>query len=394
MRTILSVAASLLFVTFSADAQYLFQDAKNPDMLRHSLRNGVKARKEIVIPQVNGYNVYKADLHTHSIYSDAQTTPEWRVTEAWYDGLDIIAITEHLEYRPTEPKMLEFLKAYAKKNAEAVNYNIVFEGKGNDGIMADLNFAVKCAQEATKDKPMLIISGTEITRAPKVVGHLNALFTTDNNIIPADDPLQALRNAKAQGALIQHNHPGWLRTSLEMTEFEIQAYKEGLIDGIEVMNGPEFYPLVIDRAKEKGLFLTANTDIHGSTAVDYVGSHLGRNMTFILAKENTLEAVREALEAHRTIAYAYDQLCGEEELLKALFDASVKFTLVRVDSKGRSIFNITNMSSLPFAVSLPGQNPIWIDPFTTAQTKSADLTLTVLNMWTGEKSHPQVLVQF
>ena len=61
-------------------------------MLRPVLRNSVKARKEIVIPQINGYNVYKADLHTHSIYSDAQTTPEWRVTEAWYDGLDIIAM--------------------------------------------------------------------------------------------------------------------------------------------------------------------------------------------------------------------------------------------------------------------------------------------------------------
>ena len=391
-KILLSILA--VFAALGANAQYTYQDAKNQDMLRHSLRNGVKARKEIVIPQVNGYNVYKADLHTHSIYSDAQTTPEWRVTEAWYDGLDIIAITEHLEYRPNEPKMLEFLKAYAKKNAEAVNYNIVFEGKGNDGIMADLNFAVKCAQAATKDKPMLIIPGTEITRAPKVVGHLNALFTTDNNIIPDDDPLQALRNAKAQGALIQHNHPGWLRTSLEMTEFEIQAYKEGLIDGIEVMNGPEFYPAVIDRAREKGLFLTANTDIHGTTEIDYAGSQLGRNMTLILAKENTLESVREALEARRTIAYAFDQLCADEELLKALFNASVKFSLVRVDSKGRSIFNITNMSSLPFAVSLPGHNPIWIDPFTTVQTKSADLTLTVLNMWCGEKAHPQIPVQF
>ena len=389
LLTILAVFAAL-----GANAQYTYQDAKNPDMLRHSLRNGVKARKEIVIPQVNGYNVYKADLHTHSIYSDAQTTPEWRVTEAWYDGLDIIAITEHIEYRPTEPKMLEFLKAYAKKNAEAVNYDIVYQGKGNDGIMADLNFAVKCAQAATKDKPMLIIPGTEITRAPKEVGHFNALFTKDNNTIPTDDPLQALRNAKAQGALIQHNHPGWLRKSLDMNEFEVQAYKENLIDGIEVMNGPEFYPAVIDRAREKGLFITANTDIHGTTEVDYAGSQLGRNMTFILAKENTLESVREALEARRTIAYAYDQLCGDEELLKALFNASVKFTLVRVDSKGRSVFNVTNMSSLPFAISVSGHNPIWIDPFTTIQTKSADLTLTVLNMWCGEKAHPQVAIQF
>lgn len=391
-KIFLCLVAGLAALTSSA--QYTHPDNVNKDMLRHTIRTSVKARNEIVIPQVSGYNVYKADLHTHSVYSDGNTTPEWRVDEAWYDGLDIIAITEHIEYRPSEPKMLEFLKAYAKKNAEAENYNIVFEKTGNDGIKADLNFAVKLAQAAAKYRQILIIPGTEITRPYQNIGHFNALFTTDNNIIPTDDPLQALRNAKAQGALIQHNHPGWKRTSLDMSEFEIAAYNENLIDGIEVMNGPEFYPIVIDRAKEKGLFISANTDIHGTTEMDYVGSQLGRNMTLILAKEKTLESVREALEAHRTIAYAYDQLCGSESLLKSLFMASVKFSMVRIDSKGRTVFNITNMSSLPFAVCLPGANPVWINPFTTVEAKSSDLTLTVLNMWCGENAHPSFEVKF
>ena len=113
-QTILFILAA--FAAISASAQYTCPDVVNKDMLRHTIRTSVKARNEIVIPQVNGYNVYKADFHTHSVYSDGQVTPEWRVNEAWYDGLDIIAITEHIEYRPTEPKMLEFLKAYAKKN--------------------------------------------------------------------------------------------------------------------------------------------------------------------------------------------------------------------------------------------------------------------------------------
>ena len=62
------LSALLVFAAVSANAQYTYQDAKNKDMLRPALRNSVKARKEIVIPQVDGYNVYKADLHTHSIY--------------------------------------------------------------------------------------------------------------------------------------------------------------------------------------------------------------------------------------------------------------------------------------------------------------------------------------
>ena len=40
-------------------------------------------RNEIVIPKVKGYNVYKADFHTHSIFSDGEVTPALRVEEAW-----------------------------------------------------------------------------------------------------------------------------------------------------------------------------------------------------------------------------------------------------------------------------------------------------------------------
>ena len=85
---------------------------------------------------------------------------------------------------------------------------------------------------------------------------VHPIAATDNNTIYDPDPLQALRNAKAQGALVQHNHPGWTRKSLDMPEFEVQAYGEGLIDGIETMNGSEFYPKAIERAKELGLFVS------------------------------------------------------------------------------------------------------------------------------------------
>ena len=197
-------------------------------------------RTEIILPKVNGLNVYKADLHTHSIYSDAQLTPEQRVSEAWYDGLDIFSMTDHIEYRRHEPTMLQFLKGYTEGEAKkAVNYNIIRKAADEAGIKADLNIPTKLAQKAAKayGDAMLIIPGCEITREPKKIGHYNALFTTDNNAIYDVDPLQSLRNAKKQGALITHNHPGWSRKSCDFTEFELQAYGEGLIDGVEIMNG-------------------------------------------------------------------------------------------------------------------------------------------------------------
>ena len=108
------IVSALLAVSATVSAQEFFQDNKNPEMLRPC---GYQAdhRKEIVLPQVNGYNVYKADLHSHTVFSDGQVMPELRVREAWKDGLDVIAITDHIEYRKNEAAMVEHLVKYADK---------------------------------------------------------------------------------------------------------------------------------------------------------------------------------------------------------------------------------------------------------------------------------------
>lgn len=382
MKKTLFIILALLSV-WTADAQYTFQDSSNKDVLRITRHANNDTRREIVIPQVNGYNVYKADLHTHTIFSDGRVTPEWRVEEAWQDGLDIVAITDHIENRPYVtriPKYLDGVEVQVKNEKE---------------ISVDLNASVRLAQEQARKWNMLLIPGTEISRPYKTVGHLNALFTTDNNAIPAEDPLQALRNAKAQGALVQFNHPGTGRTSLDLTEFEINAYKEGLIDGIEIFNNNGFYPKAIDRALEKGLYMSGNSDVHTTTDIAYSDATLSRNITLILAKEKTMEAVKDALMNQRTIAYGFDQISGEESLIKDLFNACVTAEFVRVDSKGNTIFNLTNMSSLVFAVSLNGSNPHWIDSFSTVpmKIKSDVIELKILNMWCGEGKHPIIKVE-
>ena len=103
MKKILSVALATI-AAISASAQMTYPDAVNKDINRHSIRYSRGARTEIVLPQVNGYNIYKADLHTHSAFSDGSVLPEYRVKEAWVDGLDVMAVTEHIEYRSLELK--------------------------------------------------------------------------------------------------------------------------------------------------------------------------------------------------------------------------------------------------------------------------------------------------
>lgn len=373
----------VLAVAIPAGAQYHYQDSKNVEMLRHS-ECRTPVRTEILIPQVRGYNVYKSDLHTHSVYSDGQVTPKYRVREAWLDGLDLIAVTEHIEYRPDEEIFYDYLKEYTDKD-----YKPGTTGLDEGESMVDLNYAVKESQKEGAKYGILIIPGTEITRSGKEVGHFNALFTTDNNLIYDKDPVQAIRNAKAQGALVMHNHPGWTRKSIAMTETEEKAYGEGMIDGVEVMNATEFYPGVIDRVREGKMFIAANTDIHASTAVEYNVLGATRPMTLILAKDKSLDSIREALEAGRTIAYGFGHLCGSEELLLDLFKASV--TIAPVDGKKVAL---TNLTSVPYIIKKENGNPVRIAPFSTYNTSIPEnaetLSLTILNLWIGADTHLKV----
>ena len=395
MKKLLFVSVALSTV-FAATAQHYYTDAHNPDMTRHTLRIAAQ-RAEFVLPEVNGYTVYKADLHTHTIYSDGDCTPEFRVREAWYDGLDILAITDHVEYRRHEGKMLNFLKGYVPEGTKAINNSIIRRDADERGIQSDLNISVKLAQETAQKFGITIIPGAEITREPLAYGHYNALFTTDNNTLYAIDALQSLRNAKAQGALVMHNHPGWRRKSLEHPEFEIKAYGEGLIDGIEIMNGAEFYPKAIARAHAKNLFVSANTDIHDATADTYRLQGHQRNMTLIFARDNSLESIREALEAHRTLAYSFGTIAGDEQLLKDLFTASIKTKVLYTDpTSGQRSVSLTNTSSVQYILRFPGQGPIIIKPFssiTTSVGKDKSLIFTVENMWYSEKDHPQIEVE-
>ena len=374
-------------------AQEFYQDSKNSQMLRPCGYQD-DYRKEIVLPQVNGYNVYTADLHTHTIFSDGQVMPELRVREAWKDGLDVIAITDHIEYRRHESTLVEYLNKYVgKKHKEAVNHKISDGEITKDGIMVDLNTSVRMAEKSARNYGLTIIPGTEITRNVSVAGHYNALFTTDNNLIFDSDAYQSIKNAKSQGALVMHNHPGWRKTSLDYSELDQKVYGEGLIDGVEVMNGNEFYPSIIDRAIENGIFIAANSDIHATTSEEYRAVGYDRPMTLILAKDKSLASLREALEQNRTLAYGYGALSGAEQLLMDFFLASVK-----VESIAPQTVLLTNLSSVSYTLRRGKGNQIILPPMASIRLSvgkdATSIKLQVLNMWSGADRHPEVNIQF
>ncbi len=351
------------------------------------------SRTNFVLPQVDGLNCYTADLHAHTIYSDGELSPEERVKEAWCDGLDILAITDHIETRRQERNMLKFLKGYSpdKKGFEPINTR-VSRGKHADerGIVSDLNFSTELARQTAKSYPELtIIKGAEISREPVHIGHYCALFTTDNNAIYSRDDAEAIRNARAQGAIITHNHPGWERTSCDMTEFHKKVYGEGLIDGVEISNGTSFYPEIVGRCIDKKLYMVSATDIHASTSY-YKKQNFYRNMTLIFAKDKGDKSLRKAFLSQKTLGYSGGYIIGEESLLAKFFQASVKAHYVGAVKKGIRV-SLTNQTSFDYLLKYNGIEipvPAFQTIFVTLKDEKA--VFEVKNMIHTDYQHPTI----
>ena len=387
MKRPILFAISLL-MAFSAVAQGYqthFQSATEPQTLLPNIPRS-SARQEIILPNVNGYTPYKADLHIHSTYSDGvmKYTGKGRVYEAWRDGLDVIAVTDHMGIKNYTDKQGVETPESAKKK------------KGARPTQA-VNDAVKTAE----GYGILVIPGVEITGSPQTLGHFNALFTTDNNTIYDYNPIQNIRNARAQGAMIMHNHPGWRQSTLEMNEFVKSVYAEKLVDGVEIMNGAFFYPRAIETAKENKIFFAATTDIHGTTGETYreVG-HL-RNMTIIYAKDLTSEAIREGLESRRTLAYSFGVLAGEEKLLRDFFEASIETRKLAVvvgkNKKKSQRVSLINKSSIPYILQFGKGNPVILPALSSiivSVKPGKPVQFKVNNLWYGNELHPEFKLKY
>lgn len=295
--------------------------------------------RQITIPEVEGFQVLKGDFHIHTLFSDGQVMPKARVEEAVHNGLDVIAITDHIDYRPYIGK-----KGLWQLTASQAD---------------DFNLPYEAAKPEADKQNLLLVRGAELSRAQFPPGHFNALFADDINPIVAafKDWRVMLQVAVDHGAFIQWNHPGWQHKNggiekgapLRFTEFHEEVYKKGLIHGIEIFNSTEYYPIVSDWCNERDLAILANSDIHPSELAQYGIQNPLRPITLVLSKEKTVESLREAFFAKRTIAWAAGILWGRDPWLPALFKASVE-----VKTLTPGLLELTNKSSLPVSITLGG----------------------------------------
>ncbi|MGI6572321.1 MAG: PHP domain-containing protein [Fermentimonas sp.] len=289
---------------------------QNDEVFEYPNLNAQDYRYNIRIPDIEGYKTLKCDFHTHTVFSDGKLWPDQRVKEAWNEGLDVIAITDHIEYRPNK-----------------------------DILMGDHNKSYEIAKAQGDAMGMLVIHGAEITRQ-KPLGHLNALFIQDANQLDRPDPLEAIDEAIKQGGFILWNHPGWPDDKSTIYPIHEELIAKQKIHGVELFNGWEVYPKVIDWCQEYNLAPIANSDIHYTSSNLYRGK-LVRPMTLVFAKEYTVEGIKEALFAGRTLALYNHVLSGDEKLLKSLIEASLS---IRVINEKNGTVEITNHSDVAYEI--------------------------------------------
>ncbi|HNS20484.1 MAG TPA: Sb-PDE family phosphodiesterase [Sedimentisphaerales bacterium] len=293
-----------------------------------------QVRHEIRIPDIAGYVTLKCDFHMHTVFSDGNVWPTVRVDEAWREGLDAISITDHIEYQP-------------HKNDIPTNHNRPYD----------------IALPAAKDKGILLIRGTEITRDTPP-GHFNALFLEDINPLDTKDLLDCMAAADKQGAFIWWNHPDWKPEHIGWFDIHTTLYEKKYMRGIEVVNGDTYSTNAHNWALEKDLTFMANSDIHAPSLVEVSTAEKHRPMTLVFAKEKTIPAVKEALEAGRTAIWFEDKIIGCREYLELLFVAAVRITDIQREGKAVR-FTIRNGSVVPMDLEKaegPGPKNVTLPP--------------------------------
>lgn len=311
----------------------------------------------IVIPDVPGYKTLKGDFHVHTRFSDCDTWPSERVSEAAYDCLDFLSITDHLDSR----------------HQHMVN---------DFGANVNENTSYEIASKAGKSRGVLVIHGAEITRGTCIMpAHFNVHFIEDAvPIVKATEArdneawkdeykkeeqalTEGLKVARKQGGFLVWNHPDWERQAHNETiwwPMHTRLLNAGLMDGIEIVNRFTGYdPEAFHWAVEKNLAVVSGTDCHKPMfeLVDYEKGEY-RPMTLVFSKEKSLSGIREALDARRTAVLCDRSVYGTESNIKPLFDACIEVYDIKYTAKKVS-FKIRNNSSIPVTLAkAPGSENV------------------------------------
>jgi len=338
-------------------------------------------------PDAGEYKVLKADFHIHTIFSDGNVLPLTRVEEAYSEDLDVIAITDHIEYRPNLPD-------------KTTSHNRSYE----------------LAKDPAQRYGLILIHSAEITRSMPP-GHLNVIdikdanpfdeFVNKNSSSDSSRVTDALKEAKRQGAFIFWNHPAFPTPDNKSTWHPAhqRLLEQGLMMGIEIINGERYEPIAFQWCLDHNLTILSNTDVH-STMAQKRSIDGFKVMTLVLARNKTKEDVMDALRDRRTVGVWNNQLFGRKEHVEPIVQNSIKAILHKRGDL--YLFEYVNESGFPFTIeinSLPedfrirSDMAITVNPYeTVAFTASvkgkipSNISVRLLNVWIKPDENLEIIL--
>ena len=371
-------------------------------------------------PDTKEYLTISTDLHTHSVFSDGHVWPNIRVAEARKDNIDVLAITEHLEYQP-------HIMHIPHENRNAAYIEAKRSASGTD---------------------LIVINGSEITREMPP-GHINAIFVKDANKLYKFDqkllpeakeliqeraqgaelpeeqmqvienyalgnlypPLEALKEAKNQGAFVFWNHPMWGSQASDgiarLDEMHKEFITKDLLHGIEIVNTGTYSEEAFNIALENNLALIGTSDVHDLIEWDYdAHNNEHRPVTLVFAKERNEASIKEALFDRRTVVVFKDRLIGRSEHLVPLLESIISISsngyrkgtqILKIEILNNSSANMVleNLSEFNFAdsddlISIPKNGKVTLQVKTLEVLNNLDLKFRILNALTAPKQNPVI----
>lgn len=279
-------------------------------------------------PDTAQHKTLICDFHMHTVFSDGMVWPTVRIDEAVREGLDAIALTDHIEYQPHK-----------------------------DDIPTNHNRPYEIATNRAKERNILLIKGAEITRDTPP-GHYNAIFIKDVDPLETPKFLDVIEVANQQKSFLFWNHHTWKGAERgRWMQIQTTMHEKKWLHGMEVANGMTYYPKAHQWCLEKNMTMIGNSDIHEPSIEYHYTAQKHRTLTLVFAKERTVDSIREALFAGRTAVWYENQLIGREQYLKALFDACVTVSKPHyINGSQNASFKITNNALIDLELKQIGQS--------------------------------------
>ena len=287
-------------------------------------------------------NIYyiSSDLHIHSVFSDGAVWPTIRVDEAIRDSIDLISLTEHLEYQ---------------SHLSDIPHN-------------NRNRSFQIAGGYVQNRPLAVVHGTEITK-PMPPGHFNAIFIKDankffdNNKEPLDFR-KAINEANEQEAFVFWNHPMWEANRSDgiakLDPIHREVINKKLLHGIEVVNFDTFSEEAMQIALDNKLTMMGTSDVHILIDWDFniEKESYHRPITFIMSENRTIKSIRDALFNGDTFIWYRDLVIGKHKNLRQVIDNNLKVVSKGYGYRDRKVeilqVELINKSVAPISLNYIG----------------------------------------